>query len=670
MKKLINNTLLLFLLCAVASLTAQDEGRIFVTNTDGSNVVRIKWVYPALYSTDASDVYRSDDDGSSWEKLNAAPIRKLNAVPLPDAQKTDMMKTLEPELNQGSPADKEGILQIMTAFELVESAPFATYLGLYFEDETALPGENYRYQIRSLRGGDERVLATSENIRVGADVEVLPPRDIDIFVDEEVDSLVKISWLPEETRYFGVNVYRTSERSGIRIKLNENLVIPGREIKPDGSSGYPDFFFNNDEHIIGENYTYELEAVDFFNRASKMSLPVTIEIPDRRPVPAPADVEAVKKNATEVWIVWSNADSENLAGYNVLTARKSDGKYKQLNDEMLPPDQTEFLYKVPEFGDYFFKIETVNRYGVTGESNPTGLGVYDIVPPAAVTGVTAASEAGKINLAWSANGEDDLVGYLVFRSVRADDTRPFVRLNSKALLTTNFTDELPPAARNRFYYKIAAIDTAYNISAFREVVGTVLPDVTPPETPVMSAADVTDAGVNLQWLTVYSEDMAGFEIFRAPVATPDTRVLLNTKLTAADAAGYTDTKAKPGTEYLYTVRAVDITGNVSGYSNAYRVRTKAPPKQYAGAEKLNINTNERKKRVQLKWKIETPDTIRGHVVFRKTARGTFAAVSPLLTGKTEYADTDIKAGRSYTYLVKTYYVEGGVGVSQEKKVKI
>ncbi|MDQ3439869.1 MAG: hypothetical protein M3478_05915, partial [Planctomycetota bacterium] len=83
-------------------------------------------------------------------------------------------------------------------------------------------------------------------------------------------------------------------------------------------------------------------------------------------------------------------------------------------------------------------------------------------------------------------------------------------------------------------------------------------DTAPPTTPsTLRATGASDTTVGMTWIA--SSDnvgVVGYEIFRGGV-----------KIATVAGTTYTDTGLAPSTAYVYTIRAVDAAGNVSGWSN-------------------------------------------------------------------------------------------------------
>jgi fibronectin type 3 domain-containing protein len=78
-------------------------------------------------------------------------------------------------------------------------------------------------------------------------------------------------------------------------------------------------------------------------------------------------------------------------------------------------------------------------------------------------------------LFWPANSEDDLAGYLIYRSIDPNLAKDkWTKLTPSLYSKTTFTDENVEAGKTYYYY-ITAIDTAGNVSPPSEVVSETVP---------------------------------------------------------------------------------------------------------------------------------------------------------------------------------------------------
>ena len=115
---------------------------------------------------------------------------------------------------------------------------------------------------------------------------------------------------------------------------------------------------------------------------------------------------------------------------------------------------------------YYFAIKSVDD-----ASNEAALSnvvrwdwIIDTAPPAAPSGVSAGVEnTTEARVRWSANGEPDLAGYTVYRSLNSGG--PFQPISPAQLNATEFLDTSIPAGTTRVWYQVTALDASGNESA-------------------------------------------------------------------------------------------------------------------------------------------------------------------------------------------------------------
>jgi len=256
--------------------------------------------------------------------------------------------------------------------------------------------------------------------------------------------------------------------------------------------------------------------------------------------------------------------------------------------------------------------------------------------------------------------------------VRDDFTEPFIRLTHKPIKEAYFEDKVTERAKNKFSYKIAAIDTSYNMSELTEPISAYLPDVTAPEAPVIIGANSDSISINLEWLSVLTEtdDLAGYRLLRRIDGQDENSETTIAETLAKNAVSFTDKELKAGGTYSYRLQAYDETGNISEFSNAYTIRVKPKSMTAEAMDKFNVNFQKKKNRTVLKWKNEESRAAKGSVVFRKKSNGRMLAYTPLLSDVLIYIDEEIQSGETYIYQVKTYYEDGEIDVSDTQTIVV
>lgn len=116
--------------------------------------------------------------------------------------------------------------------------------------------------------------------------------------------------------------------------------------------------------------------------------------------------------------------------------------------------------------DGFYLLELTVDDGITTVVGSVivqvGTGGADTTAPAAPTGLAATANVASISLNWDDNGEGDLAGYDVFRSVTSGEQGSGIAFG---VATSDFEDTTAEPGV-LYYYSVRAVDTNSNLSAF------------------------------------------------------------------------------------------------------------------------------------------------------------------------------------------------------------
>ena len=215
---------------------------------------------------------------------------------------------------------------------------------------------------------------------------------------------------------------------------------------------------------LGEgSWTYTVTAVDRAGLESAPSASAELSL-DHTP-PLTLILEPISgasvSGLVDVLITASSSDFEEYR----LTVAPVDGSVPaQLLRRSPTPVTAEVVTSwstagLPEGAAFRLRLEAEDVHGnLAVAETPV---VIDNLGPAAPTGLTAAAASGDVALAWNANSETDLAGYLLYRDGRlihgsGDD------LVRRALTATSYDDQALPDGT--FSYRLAAIDRAGNVS--------------------------------------------------------------------------------------------------------------------------------------------------------------------------------------------------------------
>ena len=170
--------------------------------------------------------------------------------------------------------------------------------------------------------------------------------------------------------------------------------------------------------------------------------------------------------------------------------------------------------------------------------------------------------------------------------------------------------------------------------------------------PKLTAIANTTGGVKLTWQEISGSDWTEaddtwYRVFRKTSSTGWTRVK------DVQGTSYTDSTAASGTNYIYTVRALN--DSKSAYISSFDASGKTIRYLTALTPTLtNTSTG-----ITVKWSKVTGAT--GYYVYRKTGSGSYSRIKTITSASTvSYTDTAVKSnnGTAYTYAVRAYYTSG------------
>ncbi|WP_282937182.1 fibronectin type III domain-containing protein [Paenibacillus sp. RC67] len=371
----------------------------------------------------------------------------------------------------------------------------------------------------------------------------------------------------------------------------------------------------------GTEYKFSVSAIDFSgNESAKTELTATPkaaqEPGDKTPPAVPTGLQAQAGDA-QVGLSWKANSEADLKGYNVYV------------NDALKATVTATTYAViglTNGTEYKFSVSAVDTNG--NESAKTELTATpkaaqepgDTTPPAVPTGLQAQAGDAQVSLSWKANSDADFKEYKVY-------------VNDVLKTTLTATTYVVVGLTNGTEYKfsVSAVDISGNESAKTELTATpkaaqVPGDTTPPAIPAGLQAQAGDAQVSLSWTANSDADFKEYKVYVNDV--------LKTTLTGTTYAvvGLTN-----GTEYKFSVSAVDTSGNESA-----KTELKATPKaaQATPAVPTGLQAQVGDGQISLNWKANSEADFKEYKVYvndvlKTTLTATTYAVVGLTNG-TEY----------------------------------
>ncbi|MCK4502122.1 MAG: hypothetical protein KAU22_03745, partial [Desulfuromonadales bacterium] len=370
---------------------------------------------------------------------------------------------------------------------------------------------------------------------------------------------VGLKWAGYEP-FTSFNIYRRGLMDEKFTQINTAPVQVQSSINQDGTISIAPYFYTDTTIKEHQVFYYQVRGVDFFGDEGPASIEVMGKI-KKDPRPAPLPRPELDAGETSIKVTWKPSVDKKVVAYNIYRSLKYEGGYKKQNHK--PLTKLTYLDTNVTIGiNYFYYITVINDGGFESIPSLAVLGfTKDATPPAVVATLSGKVVAATINLNWTKVDDADLAGYRIYRTLKPEGI-DWALLNKEPLEGLEFADVLTEnLSRYPYYYRVTSIDIYHNESAPSMVVKLQLPDVTAPQVPTISEYVVENEQVVLNWRDVVVYDIAGYHVYRTGAKGEQ-------KLTAKvlPLPTFVDQAAPVGKQVVYTVTAVDITGNESGQS--------------------------------------------------------------------------------------------------------
>jgi len=312
---------------------------------------------------------------------------------------------------------------------------------------------------------------------------------------------------------------------------------------------------------------------------------------------------------------------------------------------------------------YYYRVTTRNSAGAYSSpaSNVQSATTLAVTSPllSAITGVTTT----QVTLSWN-----DVEGNSGYRVERSTDNINWSQIATPVQGSTGYTNS-GLTAGTLYYYRVSTKNSSGNYSAPSNMQSA----TTTPLPPVVSAAAVSEARIDLTWQVVPGG--TSYKILRSigqagpfnQVANP--AVPYSTLYCGTDAtptigcptplAAFTS-HADPGlvenTEYCYRILAWNATGGDSAASTTVCARTSS-----VNGPNLVSVTAPNAMKIRLEWTYDpsacTPtqcETADGFQIWRRVWNGNWVQIDTVTTGSSYLDTTLIEPLKSYSYKVKAF----------------
>ncbi len=631
-------------------------------NTMDQTTVEIKWVTRSIVLPEGANLYRRQAGTQEWQQLNSLPLTQADALAPSLAEKLPQAQDFFEIAGQIKDEDlnEVGFILINMYNLIFQYNEFAEALGIYYKDATAVPGVTYEYRAARIRNGKEEDIGVSLPIRAGV-YQKAPP--VENFNVKQVKKVVELAWNVDDSRFISYNIYYNIKDSLQNVKLNKQPIFPTMVTDSTGADVYPSPHFRFSKMAENKIYSFWIEGMDLFGASSEASPPLTFLFNDITPPEPPTDLSG-RVDSMKVFLNWTPSISPDVKEHVLYRSNQSDTLFEAIKTFTI---DTSYIDTVAVPGPYFYYLRALDQAGNRRTSKIVYVNVGDVDPPAQPKGLVIASDTGKLELSWRANTEPDLLGYQIFRTVNNDQRSHYILVNSEPYDSTVFVEELPKVVKNKFFYYIVAVDTAFNRSEPSDFAIGQMPDILPPEQPFIKKITYEDEQMIITWIPNVDNDLMGYDLYRSDSAEVLDYQKVNPQLIARDAFRFIDRQAAPNKGYLYHLKALDSAGNASFPSLPAYGYLRVVEKTDYSKLKASVKYNKQRKLNVIRWLPLEEGGITGYVVFKAEEGEKLKPLTGLL--QTATARDKITPGKRTTYQVKAYTATGEMITSEKLTIE-
>jgi fibronectin type 3 domain-containing protein len=543
-----------------------------------SKFVLLSW--DTVRDAQAFNIYRIEP-GGTYLKLNAAPIVPLGdcaeiekVIPHHSLEARAISRVLDItacEINQRKRGARDSWYKAREGLTL-RHYKIAVVRGLAYQDSTVIVGQTYRYQLRSVPAGREKILASDLEVRAGVVVPLPPPTGVTALAG---DAQVFVSWNPVDSSIFyhvlratapGASFLPITPSGGVAGAFKFNPITTDSLIPP--RPGYVDTLCTNNT-----TYYYRVQCADLLGQLGDSSVTASATPRDKTSPRVPAGVY-VQPLVYGLQLTWTRVDTdiagrhEHVLGYTITRYPKYGSAVKDSSgSEVGYVNQPDSSITNVNFKDtlitpnttYWYRIrcedDAIPVHNVSGTSAAVSGFYKDPYPPGRPTGLTTNAFEDSIILHWTPPKDSDLAGFNIYRGICGCETVYVYRRRDvkTALLTTlevtkgkavaagwsfvsaycrpytlalianidsvgacAYADRSVPKGSPICYrYAINAYDTTQNLSVMSDSVCDRLKDRTGPTAPIIAGLQARDRAVLVEWVQSPIQDLFGFIVERA-----------------------------------------------------------------------------------------------------------------------------------------------------------
>ena len=424
----------------------------------------------------------------------------------------------------------------VTNYEIFRNGSLLTTVGnvTAYADTSVVGATTYDYKVRAVDGaGNRSGFSNTASVTTPDATNPTPPTQV--VAAASSPTRVDLTWTAG-TDNVGVTNYEIYRNAALLVTVGAVTSYADLTASP------------------STTYAYQLKAVDAagnhsgFSNSSSTTTPAST---DGENPTDPTNLSATVISATEVDLSWTGStDNQGVTGYEIFRGGvllTSIGPVTSYADTSVV-NGTTYAYKVRAFD------AAGNRSGFSNTQTVTTPDTQNPTPPTNLVATVVTST--RVDLTWTAGSDNvGVTNYEIFRG--------------GSLLTTvgNVTSysDTTVLAGATYSYQVRAMDAATNRSTLSNTATVTTSDLSPPTQPTnLLATAAAYNRIDLTW-TASTDNVAvtNYEIYRGGILLA----------TLGAVTSYSDTAVTPGTGYSYQVKALDIAGNRSAFSNTSSATT-------------------------------------------------------------------------------------------------